>query len=412
MTLSAEGGVSYSWTGPNGFSSTLQNPSIAGITGAVAGTYTVTVLDANGCSASATTDVSVSSVPTATASATTPVTGGKTLYLSATGGGSYSWSGPNGFTSTLQNPSITSVTWMAEGTYTVTVTNAAGCTAEATVAVDVNCKGFMSYTITQGGWGAVANGSNPATYRNANFPYAFPSGLVIGWGNYWITLTGSISVQDFLPTGGTPRALTQSYTNPTANSYKNTLAGQVTALALNIGFDNYDANFAVRTTLLLKDLFVASGPLQGWSASQVLAEAQKVLGGGTSQFTAQELSDAATAINQNYDNGNVDKGFLSCVPLKVLNPPTEPVKFDVSIYPNPTAGLLNIKATLPESRETQVDIELVSVLGQVMFTDRTYAEDGHLSYQITLDNSIPAGNYFARIIAGDQVALKQVIIQK
>jgi hypothetical protein len=44
-----DGMDSYSWTGPNGFSSGLQNPVIPNATLAMAGTYTLTVATVNGC---------------------------------------------------------------------------------------------------------------------------------------------------------------------------------------------------------------------------------------------------------------------------------------------------------------------------------------------------------------------------
>ncbi len=47
----------YNWSGPNSFTNTGQNPAIAGVTTAATGTYTVNVIDANGCAATATTDV-------------------------------------------------------------------------------------------------------------------------------------------------------------------------------------------------------------------------------------------------------------------------------------------------------------------------------------------------------------------
>ena len=50
----------------------------------------------------------------------------------------YAWTGPNSFTSSLQSPSITSVTTAAAGTYTLTVTDANGCTGTATTTVVVN----------------------------------------------------------------------------------------------------------------------------------------------------------------------------------------------------------------------------------------------------------------------------------
>lgn len=51
---------------------------------------------------------------------------------------SYSWSGPNGFTSSLQNPSIPSITQAGSGVYNVTFTNTlTGCTNTASVNVGV-----------------------------------------------------------------------------------------------------------------------------------------------------------------------------------------------------------------------------------------------------------------------------------
>jgi cysteine-rich repeat protein len=64
---------------------------------------------------------------------------GGTLQLTASGpSGTYQWAGPNGFTSTLQNPSIPNATTAASGIYSATVT-LAGCTSQAgTITVTVN----------------------------------------------------------------------------------------------------------------------------------------------------------------------------------------------------------------------------------------------------------------------------------
>ena len=138
INLTSSGGTSYSWSGPGGFTSTQQNPTRANATVAMSGAYTVTVTNANGCSATATTNVTVNALPTATASSNSPVCAGSTINLTATGGTTYSWSGPGGFTSTLQNPTRTNATAAMAGTYTVTVTSAAGCSSTATTEVIVN----------------------------------------------------------------------------------------------------------------------------------------------------------------------------------------------------------------------------------------------------------------------------------
>lgn len=58
ITLSSSGGGTYSWAGPNGYSSTSQNPIISPAGTAAAGTYTVTV-NSNGCTNTATTTVTI-----------------------------------------------------------------------------------------------------------------------------------------------------------------------------------------------------------------------------------------------------------------------------------------------------------------------------------------------------------------
>ena len=65
---------------------------------------------------------------------------GGTATLSASGNstGTYAWSGPNSFTSAVQNPTIPSVPLLNSGSYTVTFTAFDRCTATATVALNVN----------------------------------------------------------------------------------------------------------------------------------------------------------------------------------------------------------------------------------------------------------------------------------
>jgi hypothetical protein len=84
-------------------------------------------------------------------------TGGKlnlaSSNLATSTGITYSWSGPNGFTSTLQNPSINNVTTATSGAYTVTVTNSLGCSSSAsTVATVSNCVANVTLKLFIGGY--------------------------------------------------------------------------------------------------------------------------------------------------------------------------------------------------------------------------------------------------------------------
>ena len=121
--------TSWSWTGPSGFSSALQNPTA---TPTVTGTYSLTVSRTGiGCSPSTvyTTSVTVNSTPSSSGPTNNgPICAGGTVNFTAnsTGATSWSWTGPSGFTSTLQNPSATPT---VTGTYSLTVSAgpASGC---------------------------------------------------------------------------------------------------------------------------------------------------------------------------------------------------------------------------------------------------------------------------------------------
>jgi gliding motility-associated-like protein len=130
------GGGTYSWTGPNGFTSNQQNPTIANAQPNAAGIYALSAVLPGSCIASATTAVVVNSTAV-TASNNSPLCSNQNLQLTANGVGTFVWAGPNGFSSTSQNPTIPNATSSASGVYTVTITSPQGCVATATTLVNV-----------------------------------------------------------------------------------------------------------------------------------------------------------------------------------------------------------------------------------------------------------------------------------
>ena len=167
-------------------------------------------------------------------------------------------------------------------------------------------------TQTQGGWGAKPSGNNPGTYLHTNFAAAFPNGVEVGCDSgYTVNFTSAQAITDFLPAGGTPAKLKANATNPADKSIKNVLIGQLTALTLSVGFDNYDANFG-EAGKKLGDMIIRKGKFKGKTVNEFLAIANKVLGGCSTRYKPSDINETVEKINENYVDGKKDNHFLVC----------------------------------------------------------------------------------------------------
>ncbi|WP_432410206.1 DUF7507 domain-containing protein [Rasiella sp. SM2506] len=194
-TVTASGGTpaySYSWN-------TVPVQTTATATGLAAGSYTVTVTDANGCTeqavatigqatdleAAITASSDADCFGSSTGSATVTASGGTPAY-------SYSWN-------TVPVQTTATATGLAAGSYTVTVTDANGCTEQAVATIgqatdlvlvmssdDASCNSGSDGTAT-----ASVSGGTPAySYSWNTVPVqttATATGLVAG--SYTVTVT-------------------------------------------------------------------------------------------------------------------------------------------------------------------------------------------------------------------------------
>ncbi|MGE5520766.1 MAG: beta strand repeat-containing protein, partial [Candidatus Dadabacteria bacterium] len=131
-SFSATAGMtSYAWTGPSGFTASTQSTGNI----STAGTYTVTITDANGCQSTCTRVLTVNPLPTCSITGTNVICSGTTTSFSATAGmTSYAWTGPGSFTASTQSTGNISTA----GTYTVTITDANGCQSTCSRTLTVN----------------------------------------------------------------------------------------------------------------------------------------------------------------------------------------------------------------------------------------------------------------------------------
>lgn len=124
--------ASYTWSGPQNFSSNQQNPVLTNAGSSVQGIYSLTVQDNNSCRASTASSLLVLLNPVPVVSGDS-VCFGENAQLSVSGGVSYLWLGPAGFTSTLSSVLIPQVTATSSGNYSVIVTAQNNCTVQALV---------------------------------------------------------------------------------------------------------------------------------------------------------------------------------------------------------------------------------------------------------------------------------------
>ncbi|MFN7325318.1 MAG: beta strand repeat-containing protein, partial [Chitinophagales bacterium] len=142
-TLTASGGTTYVWS---------TGATTAAITTTTAGTYTVTVTNVNACSSVSSATVVVNALPTpsttvAETSGTSVNDGtictGASVTITAAGGTAYSWSTGATTAAITINPSATTI-------YTVTVTNANGCSTTTSRTITVNPLPTL-FSLTGGG---------------------------------------------------------------------------------------------------------------------------------------------------------------------------------------------------------------------------------------------------------------------
>lgn len=199
---STSAGVSYVWSGPGGYTDTGATPSIPNATTGMSGTYIGSAL-LNGCTSSAAVNVTVTPkinfTPSISVSPGTTVCPTTDLVFTANNvpsGSIYNWTGPNGFSSSLSNPTRFNSQKVDSGYYKVTITRNACSIEEDSVYINITdtitapnitantpvCEGDTlrvvvtsnysnpNYVITEAN-GSVNSGVQNITYSSANMSH-------------------------------------------------------------------------------------------------------------------------------------------------------------------------------------------------------------------------------------------------
>ncbi|MFN5218318.1 MAG: gliding motility-associated C-terminal domain-containing protein, partial [Sphingomonadales bacterium] len=173
ITFRSSGAVNYSWNGPNGFMSSVQNPVISGLTLPMDGWYYVQGTDNNTCQSRDSVRLNIEN--NISIAKNQDICAGSNLVLSGFGAEKYRWSGPHGYGSTLQSPIIMDVEDSMSGRYTLFARDKYGC--KDTLFTDI-----LIYP-------------RPYINPNANEPVCAGEPLSLfskGGGNYQYTWTGPL----------------------------------------------------------------------------------------------------------------------------------------------------------------------------------------------------------------------------
>jgi len=349
--LTASGGSSYLWSYNN-----LTTPTIS-ISTDTTTTYFVTVTDNNGCFASDSIVITINPSPHAEAFNDTIVCG--SIYndvLTANGGNSYLWSYNN-----LNTQSIT-VTTDTTSIYTVTVTNAEGCTAFDSVIITVNPL-------------PIANVIKDTTVCNGTKDTLFASGGVSYLWNYNNLTTQNIVVS--------PSA-TATYT--------------VTITDINGCTASDNATITVDTLNFISISLISGGTVL--SCNQLLPHYQWY-------FNGNLIAGAISQVYMPFVNGNYIVVGTDSFGCSVTSSQFNFVYVDINesinnnsfdIFPNPSNDNITVVTSISPS------IEFLNMQGQII--KRLKIKDNQTNIDIS---AFPAGVYIVEMTTGNGVVVKKFV---
>jgi hypothetical protein len=509
FTANVTGSVlpTYAWAGPNSFTSSTQNPSITGANAQNIGIYTLTVNN-NGCVETTTTEVTAIYAANPTASLISTACLGANLNFSGNIAGSntatYAWSGPNGFTSTSQNPSITGANTQNIGTYTLTI-NDHGCIATTTTevsAVNANptiivnsgtiCSGNSfsltpsgAITYTYSGGSAIVSPISSSVYSvtgtnsfgcvglaisnvsvNANPTITINSGTICSGNSFTLTPSGAINYTysggsavvnpisnsiysvtgtnsfgcigsaisnvsinisptitvnsgaicvgnnfTIVPTGASAYTIQggNNVVSPTSNNTYTTIGTSAEGCLSNIATSTINVN---NLPIILSGTSnsIICGPLFQDTATLTASGATNYTWSNGSNASSIVVSPSITttySINGTDANGCSNTAFITqsvsaCTGIGKLNA----TSYLLNIYPNPANDVLNIVTSLNAGE--LVSIQIINNLGQVLYQSEIHGNESNIPV-----NQLANGIYYVQLVnTSHQTTTQKFIIQR
>jgi hypothetical protein len=421
-TVTVTGGTAtytYDWQ-PSGGTGATES-------GLTAGTYSVNITDANGCTLTETVSIAEPTAIVMTLTATDPsCNGGNDGSITSTVSGgtpgyTYSWS---------TTETTSSISNLAAGCYTLTVTDANGCTETQSVcltqpaALEVTANATAtticigdSVTLTGSGadnytWsGGVTDGVAFAPTATETFVVtgtslagctATDSIIITVNPTYTMTASAAICQGDSIMLGGSYQTSAGVYTDvfTTTTGCDSTVT---TTLSINmlpnvsVLFDtSLCSNGGTPYTL------VEGTPAGGtWSGSFVSGGVFDPVAAGNGSFILTYTFTDTTGCS-----ASASDTMLVDVCMGVAT--TEPGTTGWSIYPNPTGGLFSIFTSKPEAGD--LTVEVFGADGRLVSSEKLEVSSTAVTVSADLTEQ-PVGVYFIRIVNNKNVVTAKVIRQ-
>ena len=291
LTTPVVSGATYAWSGPNGFTSTLREPTITNAQASATGTYSVIVTVGSCSSAAGSTTVTVNALPStptiSTTQSTSFCTGGSvTLTSSSTTGNQWYRNG-----SLLSGQTAQTYVATTTGDYTVVVTNGNGCISSASAAKSVLVTTPPSATISVSATMA-AGASGTASVADAG------SGATYNWSITNGTITAGTGTRSITFTAGSAGTLTLGVTVTNGGGCSDTKSANVTVTA-------------VAASMSVTNVSPANGPWLGGTPVTItgtgfLSGASVTFGGTAATSVVVVNATTITAATPAHASGAVD----------------------------------------------------------------------------------------------------------
>lgn len=359
-TLLGDAPFTYTWTGAGSLAT--PNASATSITNATSSDYTLTVSNACGTATSVVT-ATVNATPTVSVNSAT-ICAGSSATLTASGATSYSWNSGASTSSIVVSPT-------APASYTVTGTDANNCSNSSVSSVVVNT--LPNITVNSG---AICTGDS-----------------------YTITALGASSY--LWNTGEATASIVVTPTNnPTSFTVTGTDGNSCSSDAVATVTVNAAPNIALTLNPDLHCVTVNTVTLVGGTPTGGVYSGPGVTGG---VFSPSTVGVGTYTITYSYTDGNNCSAIAAdimtvnaCTGVQTLNSDI------VSIYPNPSNGLVVFKTVTLNAQVNVFDINGKNVFSQITDSFETQINLSHLAN----------GVYQMNIVSDNQTLNHKIMINK